>query len=229
MTKMLEFPSAQALADHTAATVHALLKQGVAETGRAAFVIPGGRTPAAFLTALGALDLDWSLVAVTLSDERWVPIQAPESNEALVRRTLMAGKAERAQFISLYNGAASPQAGIAVAEERLKSAAQTRDAPWDAVVLGMGDDGHFASLFPGEANLAAGLDLANPALCQPALGPSGGPPRLSLTLSCLARAKAIFVLATGEAKKALWQSPGALPIAALQKLAAPEVQFLWCP
>jgi 6-phosphogluconolactonase len=224
------FSGPDELAEIAAMRVAQAVGQGLAEGGAAALVVPGGRTPEGFLTRLGSRPLDWARVAVTLCDERWVDEESADSNAAMVRRTLLAGGASAARFIPLYNGAPTPEEGRPDAEARLAELPR----PWAAVVLGMGDDGHFASLFPGEPSLAVGLDPDSPRRCVAARGPCGGPPRLSLTLSCLAGARQIFVIATGARKRQVWQSavttaPVELPVAALHRLTATPVEFLWCP
>ena len=229
MTEFHVFSEPDGLAEFAAARVALALGQGLADRGAASLVVPGGRTPIAFLGKLGCRSLGWARISVTLSDERWVDPLSPDSNEALVRRTLLLGPAAAARFIPLYDGAVSPAMGVAETSERIEQVPR----PWDAVVLGIGEDGHFASLFPGEPALAVGLDPAAKVLCVPARGPVAGPPRLSLTLACLAATRHLFVLATGAAKREIWQAAGAarsdLPVAALRRLTAPPVEFLWCP
>jgi 6-phosphogluconolactonase len=222
MAEIHSFSGPDQLAEATAERVAALLLLGLAEKGKATLVVPGGRTPENFLTRLGKRGLDWLNIAVTLGDERWVGEDSPASNAAMVRRTLLANAP--AEFLPLYNGAPTPEEGCASIEAMLAAR-----LPWDAVILGMGDDGHFASLFPGEAALGVGLDPASERCCVAADGPANGPRRLSMTLSCLAKARHIFMVATGAHKKALWQSPAGLPIAALQALKSVPVDFLWCP
>jgi len=221
MAEFHSFSDAGKLADQAAERAAALLRQGLAESGKAALVVPGGRTPEDFLTRLGKRQLDWPNITVTLCDERWVGEDHPASNAAMVRRTL----APR-EFLPLYTGAATPEDAIARLEAKLAPL-----LPWDAVVLGMGDDGHFASLFPGEHALGIGLNPDSARSCVAANGPAEGPRRLSLTLSCLAKARHIFVIATGETKRRVWQSAAeaGLPVAALQRLKSPPVDFLWCP
>jgi 6-phosphogluconolactonase len=230
MAEFRSFPDADQVAEVLSAEVAELVRKGLAERDAASLIVPGGRTPGLFLSKLSHRALAWDKVQVTGSDERWVDVSSPDSNEALVRRTLIANAAAEAKYVSLYSGAASPEAGLADIETRV--AAMPR--PFDAVVMGMGDDGHFASLFPGEAALKIGLDLDTQILCVPAKGPAGGPPRLSLTLSVLARARHIYILATGANKRELWQaaadqSPGILPAAALHRLTGTPVDFMWCP
>jgi 6-phosphogluconolactonase len=230
MAEFRSFSGPEEVAEALAAEVAALVQKGVAERDAASLIVPGGRTPGLFLSKLSHRALAWDRVQVTGSDERWVDASSPDSNEGLVRRTLIANAAAAATFVSLYTGAASPEAGLAEAETRVAAMAR----PFDAVVMGMGDDGHFASLFPGEPALEIGLDLDASALCVPARGPAGGPPRLSLTLSALAKARHIYILATGADKREVWQasadqSPAILPAAALHRLTGTPVDFMWCP
>ena len=225
MAEFRSFSGPEEVAEFLSAQVAGLLQKGLAERGAASLVVPGGRTPGLFFQKLAERPLAWERVKVTLSDERWVDKNASDSNEALVRRTLLRGNAMLADFTPLYTGAASPAEGVAEAERRI--AALPR--PFDAVVLGMGDDGHFASLFPGEPALEAGLDLSAKTLCVPAIGPAGGPPRLSLTLAALAASRHIFILATGAKKREVWEAPGDLPASALQRLTGTPVDFVWCP
>jgi len=230
MAEFRSFSGPEEVAEALAAEVAELVRRGVAERDAGSLIVPGGRTPGLFLSKLSHRALAWGRVQVTGSDERWVDASSPDSNEALVRRTLIANAAAEAKFVSLYTGAASPEAGLAEAETRVAAMAR----PFDAVVMGMGDDGHFASLFPGEPALEIGLDLEASALCVPACGPAGGPPRLSLTLSALAKARHIYILATGAHKREVWQSaadqsPDILPAAALHRLTGTPVDFMWCP
>lgn len=230
MAEFRSFSDAEQVAEILSAEVAELLGKGIAERDAASLIVPGGRTPGLFLSKLSHRALAWDRVRVTGSDERWVDASSPDSNEALVRRTLIANAAAEAEFVSLYTGADTPADGVEEAEWRILDMAR----PFDAVVMGMGDDGHFASLFPGEEALRIGLDLDSDAICVPAIGPAGGPPRLSLTLSCLAEARHIYILATGAHKREVWQSaadasPDVLPAAALHRLTGVPVDFMWCP
>ena len=228
MAEFRHFSDFEDLTEALSAEVSALLHAGVAERDAASLIVPGGRTPGPFLSKLSHRAVAWDKVQISLSDERWVDATAPDSNEALVRRTLIANAAAPARFVSLYTGAASPRDGLAEAETRVDAMPR----PFDAVVLGMGDDGHFASLFPGEKALETGLDLSFKALCVPAIGPSGGAPRLSLTLAALAASRHLYILATGAQKREVWQSAAddpSLPAHALHRLTGIPVDFLWCP
>ena len=185
MTRIIEAQDRVALARLLAEEVAALLAAAVRETGRAALAVPGGTTPAAFLTALGGHGLDWAAVAVTLTDERCVPAGHPRSNGRLLDKTLFAGPARAARVVLLDDG------------EALSAL-----LPLDACVLGMGEDCHIASLFPGAEDLADALsaDCATPAmrLCAPC----APEPRITLTAPVLTGAERCFVLIHGQAKRA---------------------------
>src|SRR5690606_32253052 len=134
-----------------------------------------------FFHALNRLRLDWSRVHVTLTDERWVVESDAASNARLVRAELLQQQAQVAQFTPLFSGGASAQADAATASARLSAMPR----PFDAVVLGMGEDGHFASLFPESPGLAEALDLDAPPACVPMQAPSVPAQRLSWNLAAL--------------------------------------------
>jgi 6-phosphogluconolactonase len=95
------FPSADALADVAASAIEAQLSAGLAARGRASLVATGGRSPAPVYDRLSQADLDWVHVAVTLSDERQVDADSPNSNARLLRERLFVGPAAAAQFLPL--------------------------------------------------------------------------------------------------------------------------------
>jgi 6-phosphogluconolactonase len=151
--------------------------------------------------ALAQQSLAWNKVWITLADERWVDAHHADSNEALVRRTLLQHHAAAAHFVSLKNAAANAKDGEAECEKNILAMPR----PFDVVVLGMGDDGHFASLFPQAPQLAAGLDRANKNLCiatDPITAPHA---RMSLTLSALLNSRRIVIQLAGEGKWKVYQ------------------------
>ncbi|MEM7588161.1 MAG: 6-phosphogluconolactonase [Acidobacteriota bacterium] len=219
----------QALADALAERVASDLRSAVAERGTASLVVSGGSTPRPFFDRLSRTELPWQHVAVTLADERWVPADHPDSNERLVRKTLLVEAAADARFVSLVNDAATPEAGRDACERALA----TIPRPFDVVVLGMGGDGHTASLFPETTELTAGLDPFSSDACL-AVNPKTAPhARMSLTLRAILDSRRLILHITGDGKWDVYQralEPGPaseLPIrAALQ---SGRVEVWWAP
>lgn len=201
MAHFAEFPSAQTLNQSLARKVADSLRQGIEARGRASLVVSGGRTPEGFFALLAQQPLAWEKVVITLADERWVAPEDALSNERLVRRALLVGPAAAATFIGLKNGAATPEEGVAASEAALAL------FPWpaDVVMLGMGADGHTASLFPGAANLPAALSLDAGQLCF-AMTPVTAPlARITLSLPALLNSRHIYLHLVGEAKRELYE------------------------
>lgn len=188
---------AQAAAD-IATRIAATLSQAIAERGVASIAVSGGRSPRPVLEALSRADLDWSKLVVTLVDERWVAPDSPDSNERLVRDTLLTGAAAQARFVPMKNDAADAYAGQTAVETAFAA------LPWplDIVLLGMGDDGHTASLFPQADELAEGLSSS--ALTIAVTPPAAPHQRLSLTAHGILQSRHIFLQIGGAGKKAVY-------------------------
>lgn len=217
----------KALATTLAGDVAERLRQAIAGKGQACVVLSGGRSPVPFLERLASEKLDWSKVTVSLADERWVPVEHPDSNAGLLARHLFKGEAAKARFIGLYRQAPSLDEAAELADQALAEL-----PPIDVLVLGMGDDGHTASLFPSSPNLAEGLDLNSKRRCLPLLAPSVPHQRLSLTRSLLASAAFTALSVQGPGKLATLRAALAgndlneMPIRAF--LHAP-LDIYWCP
>lgn len=229
-TELHRHPDLAALARSLCAWTQALLADGIAQRGQASLVVPGGRTPAPWFDLLSQADLDWNRVHVALTDERWVDVRDPASNERLVRERLLRDKAAAAALVGLRNDAATASAGMHAAWRSLDSMPR----PFDLVVLGMGEDGHFASLFPGDVASLRGLDANQPPGCVAVQAPAAPRERISLNLAALLQARHLALLVTGEPKLALIdaQQRGmgeALPVRALLHQHVAPLSIWWSP
>jgi 6-phosphogluconolactonase len=213
------FPGSAELADAAADAIEAALQGALDARGRACLVATGGRMPGPVYDRLSRADLDWAKVAVTLSDERQVDADSPNSNARLLRERLFVGPAARAQFLPLTD----------YAEPALKKL-----LPFDAVMLGMGEDGHIASLIPGSPVLAEGMDPDGARLTAESPVGFGAPPvaRITLTLAALLQSRAIFLLIAGEAKRQVIAEAEAgadYPVRAILTQDRAPVRILWTP
>jgi 6-phosphogluconolactonase len=225
---MMRSESIAAAASQLAEQVADALQAAVNARGAASLLVPGGRTPLPFFRALRRHDIDWRHVVVGLTDERWVCAGHADSNARLVRTELLADAAAGATFVPLFNAASTAAMGAAASWQGLA----TLPRPFDAVVLGMGDDGHFASLFPGSPGLESALDFHAEPACVAMRAPAAPVDRISLNLAALADTRRLFLFITGERKLALIDSAvadGALPIRALLALRRPETVVYWAP
>lgn len=192
------------LAQDLARFVAQALRQGLAKRNEALLVVSGGSTPVPFFEALAREGLYWPAVHVVLADERWLPPDHADSNERLVRNHLLQGLAAQARFLPMYRPSAD---GPAQACGRIDAVLNALPWPADMVVLGMGGDGHTASLFPNAPELDAALrDDAPRCMAVQAPGlPNVEVPRLTLTRRALLDARQLVIHITGESKLALVQ------------------------
>ena len=196
MLTQLDFVSAESLDVALVADVVTALGADIERQGSAILVVSGGRTPVGFMQRLSRQSLAWQQVTVTLADERWVGADDADSNEKLVRDHLLVNAASVAGFVGLKNAAATAAEGEVVANDSLGKLGK-----FSVVILGMGEDGHTASLFPGAANLARGLDMTSGRACV-AMTPLHAPrERMSLTLPRLLASSKIFLHLCGEGKR----------------------------
>ena len=225
-----DFADRAALAAALAETVAAQLNSAISERGEASIAVSGGSTPKQFFNVLSKADLDWSKVSLTLVDERWVPPGDSRSNARLVAKNLLTNRAAAARFVPLYSDVARPGDGIS----SVLAALTTVPMPFDAVVLGIGTDGHTASFFPGADHLAEALDPYNSALLTTMIAPGIGEPRITLTLAPILASGLIALHIEGEEKndvlgQALSDGPVQdMPVRAVLRSGRPVTVF-WAP
>jgi len=231
---LISFDNGAALAERLADVIALYLNVAILEDGAAALAVSGGSTPAPLYNALSQRKLDWSRVTVVLVDERWVAPGAEGSNESFIRATLIRNRAAQANIIGLWSDQPSPADGLSQGEARLNAV----ERPFDAVVLGMGTDGHTASWFPRAQGLEAALDQSGARLAALKARPSAVVgaygARMTLTLSAIRQARFISLLVTGDEKRAVFDeargegSVEEMPVRAILR-ARPDLWVCWAP
>jgi 6-phosphogluconolactonase len=205
------------------------LRAAIAERGQASIAVSGGKSPIVLFEQLRKAALDWSKVIVTLVDERCVAHDHADSNTALVRQHLLQDAAAATTFVPLFDSVAA-ELDEAALQTMVSSANRRLGAvpfPLDVLVLGMGEDGHTASLFPAAQGIALALTTSGPtAWVRPATAPHA---RLTLTLPVLQMARHVHLPLAGENKLKVYQAASkaanpALPISLMLNSPACEVQ-----
>jgi 6-phosphogluconolactonase len=225
------FENRSAATAAAASLLAGLVKDALASGPRAeaSLVVSGGSTPGPCFDLLSAEPLDWSRVTVLPSDERWVPPDDPDSNEGLIRKRLLRGRAETGNVLPFFRAGIEAVQAPRIIEQDLARLAQ----PFSAALLGMGEDGHFASLFPDFDRLSEALDPHNPAACM--MVKTAGSPhlRISLTLSALLNSAHTILLIFGEAKRVVFESAmtggSTYPIEVLLRQTRQPLTVIWAP
>lgn len=189
----------------------ASLKLSLGRHARPGFVVSGGQSPRDCLIALSELELDWARVDVVLTDEREVAATHEASNSAMVRSTLLQGPAASASL-------------LACSAESLLTL-----GPIAGALVGMGEDGHFASIFPDLPEIDKLLDSDQPPGFHRVATKSSEYERVTANLSLLLMADQIVLLIFGQAKRKVIDIPDGLPIARLIENDTVPVQVCWAP
>ncbi len=203
------------------------LRERLAETDSAALIVSGGSSPVRCFERLAAASLEWPRVRVLMSDERWVPADSDDSNEKFVRTHLLQRNAAAAVLLPVYAAGRTPAERCAELDAELAAIAR----PYACALLGMGNDGHFASLFPDAANLAPGLDLDTAPGYIPVSTATSSHPRVSMTLSTVVASNAVILLIFGGDKRDVYEAAAAgennYPVTALLRQQRLPVQVFW--
>jgi 6-phosphogluconolactonase len=224
-----EYATREAAALALAGHVGERLRAGVAARAAASMVVSGGGSPVGFFHALRASPLPWGLVTIVPTDERWVPVTDEQSNEGMIRRELLSGEPGFAHFVSLFRRHSSPAAAL----PELNLALAEVPRPFDTVVIGMGDDGHTASLFPDSPDLASALGTTADCVVQTV--PRLAAPRVSLTPHALLDAHDVSLLFFGARKRQVYEAAlqpgpvGQYPVRVLLHQRRVPVTVFWAP
>ncbi len=211
------FENREALAKALADRVARGLSRAISRQGSAVLALSGGITPALFFQHLSNENISWEKVTVTLVDERQVDEHSPRSNAKLVKQNLLQNQAKAAKFVALFQNAS-------VAEK----------LTLDVVVLGMGEDAHTASFFPGGDKLADALDMDSKTKISTMQAPAAGEPRLTFTLPALMQAKVLCLHLEGQKKHEVIETAivgtdvMTMPIRAVLQADTP-LEIFWCP
>jgi 6-phosphogluconolactonase len=194
MMHLHEFSDSEQLNSQFSERLVKIISDAITDRGAAFLVVSGGRTPQALFKTLSNTPLQWDKVTILLADDRYLPTDVEQSNERLVKATLLQQHAASAHFISLYAEAADAFTAIPAILPRIASL-----PTFDAVILGMGEDGHTASLFPCSAQLAAGLAADAPPVL--ATEPTTAPfQRITLSKERLLNSRHLFLHLVGQSK-----------------------------
>jgi len=197
MYQLNNFDSRKQLDEAFAENVSEILQAAIALKGKASIAVSGGSTPKEFFKVLSKKDIDWKKVTITLADERWVDINSDASNTRLVHENLLQNSASAAKFFHLKQGEK-------LCEETLNDlnlAANNALLPLDVVILGMGEDGHTASLFPCSEQIEQGLDLTNENSLMKVEPKTAPHQRITFSFAALKKSKHTFLHICGASKK----------------------------
>ncbi|CAM3673013.1 6-phosphogluconolactonase [Phaeobacter inhibens] len=202
---IIEYADRDMLAINVANQLAGDLKTHLLHHDSASFAVAGGTTPAPIFDDLCAADIDWARVRLMATDERWVPADSERSNARMIRERLLVNRAASATFVPFHVPARAPEDVLVEVESLIEP-----DLPLSVVLLGMGEDMHTASLFPGVRGLSEALAADAPVLAV--MRPDSQPePRVSLSARVLDAAIAKHLVIYGEAKREALETAKSLP------------------
>jgi len=201
------FPDAAAVADETVRRILVAAESAIARRGVFRIVLAGGSTPERAYRQLAGSEADWSRWELYLGDERCLPADDAGRNSEMVEHAWLKGSPIQAGQVHWIPAERGAERGALDYEAVIRPA-----LPFDLVLLGMGEDGHTASLFPGHRHDPARLVV-------PVSGaPKPPPERISLGFAALGQTREMLLLVTGAAKRDAvhrWRDGEPLPVAAL--------------
>lgn len=196
MYKFNEFSNRNALDEQLANNIADILADAIKRKGKASIAVSGGSTPKGLFNILSQKDIAWENVTITLADERWVDITSDASNTRLVHENLMVNKAKKAHFFHIKQG---EELNAEVLSD-LIFAADSKFLPFDVLILGMGEDGHTASLFPCSDQIDSCFSMSTASLLK--VKPTTAPhDRITFSFKSLIASKNIFLHICGDNKK----------------------------
>ncbi len=236
MVKQFLFKTREELFNALSLACQRHLDKDLNDKGTACFMVSGGSTPAPLYQALSQAELDWDKIHVALVDERWVDESHEASNAALIKKTLLINKAANTPFTGMKNSAETAEQGQPETEAQYRKLPR----PFTISILGMGNDGHTASLFPHAQGLTEALSEDNQQLTAAILAKQSNvtgenTERLTLTLNGLLQSKRLIILLTGDEKLAVFRNAlqegpiEDMPVRAVLKQNKVPVELYWAP
>ncbi|WP_105264408.1 6-phosphogluconolactonase [Pseudoalteromonas sp. T1lg76] len=228
------FDSKEQMTQALAASLAERLTSALTERQRASLMVSGGSSPAPAYKYLSGLDIAWDKVDVAMVDERWVDADHDKSNESFIISTLLQDKAASANFITMKNSAETAETGVEQCEQMYAQIQR----PFDVTILGMGPDGHTASLFPLAEGLETGLSSQQLVCAINAIESevTGAiTERMTLTLHAIAQARVVKLLISGEEKLAVYKEAKAggdvqaMPLRAVLQHPDIKLEVYWAP
>jgi 6-phosphogluconolactonase len=217
------FSSADRLVESLYSDLASLAVQSIRERGVFHLVLAGGNTPQLLYVRLRQLVTDWSRWHFWFGDERCLPAGDPERNEVMAREAWLSHVPVLPEHVHAIPAELGP--GAAASAYGMELGAQ---GDFDLVLLGLGEDGHTASLFPGNE---LGIDPGAPDVLPVYDAPKPPPERVTLSVNRLSRARGIWFIVTGEGKsEALrkWRNGAPIPAASIVPETAVEVYTDCC-
>ena len=202
MYNLNEFSTREALDAQLSDKVADILTKAIKLNGKASIAVSGGSTPKGFFTALSKKELPWNKVTVTLADERWVNLGSNDSNTRLVHENLLQNNAKKATFFHLKQGEALSDETLS----DLNLAAKNSLLPLDVLILGMGEDGHTASLFPCSDQIEDALSVDNSNALMRVVPKTAPHQRITFSFASLITSKNTFLHISSSAKKAVLEN-----------------------
>lgn len=230
---MIEFASREAASRGVAAMVASALEDGIQTNGSVSFLVSGGSTPKRTFALLSEIELAWDKVDIGLIDERCVPFSHAASNAGLALQSLLQGKASKASFVPMATDEGTEAGTLAEINARYEALIPAR-----CIILGMGNDGHTASWFPGASNLDDAFDArSDPVVHIDASGCKVAGEitnRLTLTRAAIAQARQAILILFGDEKKrvfeaAMTKSVEEAPIRAAIEDLGNKLMTVWAP
>lgn len=227
------FETPKKLTQNLAHRIASELTLAIIQDGKASLVVSGGKTPLALFQYLSQIDIEWEHITISLVDERYVSTNSERSNEKFIHENLLRNFAKKAHFVGLYNRSSTLESAAFIAASRINKLSK----PFTVVILGMGEDGHTASFFPGASRLEQALDRKTRALVLPIRSHHALEGRLTMTLPFLISSSFIALHIEGHKKlrvfeKALKNEKNleyTLPIHAVLKNSFYPVKLYWSP